>query len=395
MTKKESIKLFGRKVLYAIVNGILSLIPKKKGLVLFTSWFGQKYLDNTKYVYEYFLDNSEYKPVWMTRSKIVYEQLKKEGRPVEFFDSLVGRWLLIRAQAVFSTVQFSDYNSWLLSRCLIVDLNHGHPIKDPGDVGNEDTYMRGVYRMITDRNHFYSMVAGSRTKKEYNVVPIPQDHIIISDFARNDVLIDKELQKGKNTIVDEFKKGRKAIVYMPTHRSDGKHLMDMTSILDLDGIEEYCAKKDFVFIIKKHFYHRNEKENFEQYPHILDITNVDDIDPQVLLCQADLLISDYSACYIDYMLLKRPIIFFQYDLEEYNSSERKLYYDFKELNIAPLVYEKSKLVECIDNLLNNGDKWLNRRMKFAQDNYFDNIEQKDGRKKVLDIFDNLYKQYCR
>ena len=95
------------------------------------------------------------------------------------------------------------------------------------------------------------------------------------------------------------------------------------------------------------------------------------------------------------MLLKRPIIFFQYDLEEYNNSERKLYYDFRELDIAPIVYEKSNLVECIDNLFKDGDKWLNHRMKFAQENYFDNINQKDGRAKVKTIFDQLYKQYYK
>lgn len=395
MTQKESIKLIIRKVLYNTANSILSLIPKKRGLVLFTSWFGQKYLDNTKYVYEYFLEHLEYRPVWMTRNNFVYEELKREGKPVEYFNSLKGRLLLIRAQAVFSTVQFSDYNSWLLSRCLIVDLNHGHPIKDPGDVGNEDTYVRGVYKMLANRNHFYSIVAGSKTKKEYNVVPIPQNHIIISDFARNDVFIDRSLQSGKNSEVESFKKGRTAIVYMPTHRSDGKVPMKINDILDLEAIESYCEKNNTVFIIKKHFYHRNEKENLEKYAHILDLTDVDDIDPQVLLCQADLLISDYSACYIDYMLLKRPIIFFQYDLEEYNNSERKLYYDFRELDIAPIVYEKSNLVECIDNLFKDGDKWLNHRMKFAQENYFDNINQKDGRAKVKTIFDQLYKQYYK
>ena len=226
-----------------------------------------------------------------------------------------------------------------------------------------------------------------------NLIIEAQDHIFVSEFTRNDVLIDKKLQKGKNSIVDDFKKGRRAIVYMPTHRSDGKRPMIMSSILDLDRIEDYCARNEIVFIIKKHFYHRNEKENIENYPHIMDISNVDDIDPQVLLCQADMLISDYSACYVDYMLLKRPIIFFQYDLEYFNNNERKLKYNFEELKIAPIVYDKTKLVDCIDDIIKKGDRWLNRRMRFAQENYFDNIEQKNGRKNAKDIFDSLYKKY--
>ena len=385
-------KLSIRKVFSSFTKFFLSLIPKKKKLVLFTSWFGQKYIDNTKYVYEFFLRNSDYNPVWMTHNRNIYNQLKKEGKPVELMGTARGIWNMIRAEAVFSTVQFTDYNTEYLTNCIYLDLGHGHPIKDPGEVG-KPSYQRSVYSLLTERVHYYSIVASSKTKKNYSVVNIAQDHIFVSDFARNDVLIDKELQKEKNLVVDEFKKGRKAIVYMPTHRSDGKHLMGMNMILDLDGIEEYCAKNNIVFIIKKHFYHRNEKENLQQYPHILDITAEDDIDPQVLLCQADLLITDYSACYVDYMLLKRPIIFFQFDLDYFNNSERKLKYNFEELNIAPIVYDKTKLVECIDDVFTNGDRWLDNRMLFAKENYFDNVDQCDGRAKVKAIFDQLYMKH--
>lgn len=393
MTRKESFKLFCRKVIYSIVNSTLSFIPKKKGLVLFTSWLGQKYLDNPKYVYEYFLEHSNYIAFWMTKDRNIYELLKNQGKPVEFFNTFRGIWLQIRAEAVFSTIQFADFNTWLLSRCLYVDLNHGHPIKDPGDEGKKGTYSYENYKFIASKIPFYSIVAGSKTKAEYNVVPIPPEHIFISDFARNDALFDKKLKQGQNTIVDEFKKGRKAIVYMPTQRSRGQVAMNLTDILPLSAIQKYCEINNSVFIVKKHFYHRNESENLSQYLNILDVTQVEDIDPQILLCQADMLITDYSACYIDYMLLKRPIVFFQYDLQQFTSTERSLYYNFKNLDIAPVIYEKEELVGCIEHLFKDGDRWLDKRMKFAKENYFDNINHKAGRKKVKDIFDHLYSQY--
>lgn len=388
------IRYFFRKVLFECSGFVLKLVPKKKGLVLFTAWFGEKYIDNSKYFYEYMLGFKEYKPVWLTTKQDIFKKLKDEGKPVAFFNSIKGFILQIRAEAVVSSVQFADYNCWLLTRCIFLDMSHGHPIKDPGSVIHDEYAIR-VYTDIQKRVYFYTIVAGVKTKVNYKVVKVPQDHIFVSDFTRNDVLVDKKLQKGKNTIVDEFKKGRKAIVYMPTHRSDGKCLMEMNKILDLDEIEEYCAKNDFVFIIKKHFYHRKETENLNKYPHIIDITAIDDIDPQVLLCQADILVSDYSACYVDYMLLKRPIIFFQYDIDYFNNSERKLKYDFEELQIAPVVYDKTKLVDCLDSIVNNGDKWLDKRMQFAKENYFDNIDQRDGRAKAKAIFDKLYMQYFK
>lgn len=395
MTWEEILKLLVKKALFYSNNFIFSLIPPKKGLILFTSWFGQKYLDNCMYVYEYFLEKSEYHPVWMTYNQQIYKQLKKEGKPVALFHTKEGRWLQRRAEAVFSSVQFADYNTWLLSKCIYIDLGHGHPIKDPGRTAIEGSYSRENYKMISSKFFYFAIVSGLKSKREYNVVPVSPNHIFISDFARNDVFIDEKLREGKNQVIEEFKKGRRAVVYMPTHRSNGLIKMDMTELLPLDDIDKYCSDNNVVFIIKKHFYHRNENDNIDKYNNILDVSNIDDIDPQVLLCQADLLITDYSACYVDYMLLKRPVVFYQYDLVDYQERERTLYYDFETLQIAPVVKTKDNLLPTIGDLLNNKDPYLERRMNFAHENYFDNLEQKDGRAKVKAIFDNIYKQYIK
>lgn len=380
-----------RDFLFLIVGNILSMVPKKKRLVLFTSWRGEKYIDNTRYVYEYLLANSSYRVIWMTNNVKIFNELKGENKPVCMFKSLRGIILQIRAEAVFSTIQFADYNCWLLSRCKYIDLGHGHPIKDPGSV-ILSARSRQLHKLVTDKLDYYTIVAGSKTKRDYNVVDIPKDRIIISDFARNDVLFDINLQIGKNAVVDEFKKGRKAIVYMPTQRSSGNIKMNMNVILPLNEIQHFCEQNNLCFIIKKHFYHRSEVENLSQYSNILDITNFEDIDPQVLLCQTDLLITDYSACYIDYMLLKRPLVFYQYDIKEFLKTERTLYYNFEEINIAPVVYSKKDLVPVLSGVINSEDNYLNRRMKFAQENYFDNINHNNGCKKVKIILDELMKK---
>ncbi len=388
MDVRMDTKYLIRKVLFRITGFLVGLVPKKKNLVLFTAWRGEKYIDNTRYVYEYLLTNSSYNVVWMTNNTRIYNTLNEEHKPVCMFNSLRGVLLQIRAEAVFSTIQFADYNCWLLSRCIYIDLSHGHPIKDPGsDIISKRS--RELQKLVTDKIDYYAVVASTKTKRNYTVVDIAKDNIYISDFARNDVLFDKKLQIGKNTIVDSFKKGRKAIVYMPTQRSAGNKQMKMDVILPLNDIQKFCEQNNICFIIKKHFYHRNEIEELSQYSNILDITNVEDIDPQVLLCQTDILITDYSACYIDYMLLKRPLIFYHYDIKEFIKTERTLYYDFEKIQIAPVVYSKQGLVPVMSRMINSEDEYLNRRMRFAQENYYDNINHNNACKKIKDILDNL------
>src|SRR5690606_16822516 len=52
-------------------------------------------------------------------------------------------------------------------------------------------------------------------------------------------------------------------------------------------------------------------------------------DANLLLRRTDVLITDYSSIYIDYLLLDRPIIHFVYDLEAYQR-ERGFLYDLKD-----------------------------------------------------------------
>ena len=370
-----------------------SLIPKKKKLVLFTSWFGMKYIDNTKYVYEYLLEHSDYKAVWMTKDKLIYNQLKREGKPVEMFGSLRGIILQLRAQAAFSTVQFSDYNIKYLTNCLFVDLGHGHPIKDPGSVVHDPDALH-EYKKYFERVYFYAIVASTYVKEHRQITKsIPDNNIIVSGYARNDVFFDAGLRVGKNEIVDKIKNGRKAVVYMPTHRNDGKELMSMDTILPLKKIQSICEKQGLVFIIKKHYYHRNETEDLSMFPNIFDITGEEEIDPQVLLCQADALISDYSACYVDYMLLKRPILFYQYDYERFTSKVRSLLTNFEDIKIAPVSYTKGQFCSDLDKIFNGDIDYLERRMIFAHDYYFDNLDERNAREKVKKELDALMQKY--
>ena len=391
---KISFRLKMRNLLFRFINVILRLlIPKQDNLVLLTAWLGEKYIDNTKYVYEYLQNYPQYRAIWMTRSKAIYDSLNCHGLPVCYFNSIRGFWLQLRAKVVFSSIQFADYNPWLINRCLYIDLGHGHPIKDPGkEHHTEESQL--INSLILEKVNYYAIVASNFSKKHYfEVIRIPENHVLISDFARNDVFIDQSLRQGKNELIESFRRlGRKIITYMPTHRSMGKDEMNMSRILALDSIQKFCEDNNIQFIVKKHFYHRKEHENFDAFSNIIDISSEEDIDPQVLLYQSDILITDYSACYIDYLLLNRPIVFFQYDLEAFVRDERSLYMSFDDLKIGPVVKDKNDLKDALQDIINSPqDQYATNRNIFAK-TYFENLKQIDGRKKVVEIMQMLLKE---
>ena len=151
------------------------------------------------------------------------------------------------------------------------------------------------------------------------------------------------------------------IVYMPTHRKEGKQKIDCSLIFDLNRLDQFCEKNNSVFIIKKHYYHENEPK-VKGYKNIVDITNLN-IDPQQLLLSTDILISDYSGSYIDYLLLNRPILFYNFDFDDYKATDRDMYFDYQDVTPGKKIQSYTQLEESLFFLLQGNDEWLEERKR--------------------------------
>ena len=73
-----------------------------------------------------------------------------------------------------------------------------------------------------------------------------------------------------------------------------------------------------------------------------------------LLCTCDICISDYSSLIFEYSLFEKPMIFFAYDLKDYDDW-RGFYYDYEELTPGPVVQTTEEVIECIKNTEVNFD----------------------------------------
>lgn len=352
---------------------VLAIIPKNKKLILFSAWFGKKYADSSMYMYEYLL-KSKYRCCWYTLDKTIYKELIDKKMPVVHGKSLRGIWLQLRAKMLVSSVQFADFNPLFLTRCIYLDLDHGFPIKQSGFEMKGTTKKAISYFNLLKFGICYYATASSKFVKDIvqRCWELPINSIVKCNKPRTDVFYDKQLRYGKNEIVEDIKKGRKAIVYMPTQRSCGQVTINIEEIFNLGKLNDFCVKNNLVFIIKKHFYHRNEIIDLNNYSNIFDITN-NDIETQTLLYQTDLLISDYSACYIDYLLLGRPIILYAYDLQNFLKNERELYLSFEDNNCGFKASSFEQIFSQLTSIVNNNwDDGLSKGRKSIRELYFSN-----------------------
>ena len=69
------------------------------------------------------------------------------------------------------------------------------------------------------------------------------------------------------------------------------------------------------------------------------------------MSEADLLITDYSSCYFDYLIVDKPIIYFNYDYKEYINESRDLYFDYEEMTSGIKVKKINDLGKVIYKVL--------------------------------------------
>lgn len=185
--------------------------------------------------------------------------------------------------------------------------------------------------------------------------------------SRTDVFFDEGFIKAKTEEVREkynIDKNKKIILWAPTYRGDSLQKSHNEITFDLEKLYDQL-KDDYVLLIKLH-------------PHLVKGFNARTFAPEYmkdfaikphpsypienLLCAADIVISDYSSLIFEYSLLKRPMIFYAYDLEDYEN-DRAFYYDYRSFVPGEIVKDTDGIINEIKKAETSFDKERITRFK--------------------------------
>ncbi|MBQ2980624.1 MAG: CDP-glycerol glycerophosphotransferase family protein [Lachnospiraceae bacterium] len=348
------------------------LIPKNKNCMVFGAWFGNKYADNTKYLYKYVVENcKEIKAIWLTENMDVYRELTSKGYPVKMSNTWSSIWNVMRAKYCFTVTGRRDlgkFDSNFMGNSYHIDLWHGVPLKkvmyddEFSSKGKTHDTIAKMLEYFPLRKYYVVSTSDVITKIYISAFRCERNHILQFGQSRNDYFYNEHINPYKEKYAQ-----KKIILYMPTHRNEGKTKIEINKILDLKYIDQICADNNCVFLIKKHYYHKDDALSIDEYSNVFDIT-AQNCESQELLDSADILITDYSSCYIDYLLLNRPIIFYNYDMNDYLSKDRKMYFEYNDVTPGEKCSNANELNLVLNSILS------------GQDSY------KDEREKVCDLF---------
>lgn len=337
-------------------------------IIIFEAYMGRSYACSPKAIYEYMVSSGEfddYRLIWALRDKVnrdklfVYEPYLRKAEITRYGSEEYYR-LYAQAKYIFSNSRLSWY---IMKRPeqVYVQCWHGTPLKrlryDIEVKGHNALYTKNDLEEKYDKDakrYDYLLSASAymseKMRSAFDLARVnPDVEIIEKGYPRNDFLFnytEEHVTLIRKVIGIPEDDKRKLILYAPTWR-DNQHTIGLGYSLDLgfdfDRLREEL-EDEFIFLFKPHYFVANNFD-FDKYEgFVYNVSSFGDINHLYIL--ADILMTDYSSVLFDYANLKRPMIFYMYDIEEYADVIRGFYFDINELP-GPIITKEDELISEI------------------------------------------------
>lgn len=368
LKKHEKLRLMVRKIKWRIeekeYRKTAAATEVDEKLILFETFMGRQYGCNPKAIYEYMLGRPEfegYRFAW-----VFWEPEKAKAIPqlknAEIVPAKTRKYYEYCAAAKYIVTNSAlNFRIARKPEQVFIETWHGTPLKrlrcdieaEKGNVNNTLNEIKIKNDMDVVRyNYFLSPSAFATEKfissfnmKELNI----EDIVIETGYPRNDFLFnytEEEAADIRRSL--NIPEGKKVILYAPTFR-DNEH--DGTGYtydvhIDFDRLQKEIGD-EYVILFRAHYFVANSF-NFEKYKgFIIDASRLDDITP--LYVVSDMLITDYSSVFFDFANLRRPMLFYMYDLDDYAEGIRGFYFDIDEIP-GPKLRTEDELISQIKAL---------------------------------------------
>ena len=174
---------------------------------------------------------------------------------------------------------------------------------------------------------------------------------------------------------------RKIVLYAPTFRGNSMRKAKHDDVLDYNLMQKSLGE-DCALLLKPHPRARKSipNKNAGEAPFVFDASA---LPIEALLCAADLVITDYSSLIFEYSLLERPMLFYAYDLENYEDS-RSFYYPYMDFVPGDLVWDTEDIITGIQANLLEG-KFDVQRVQLFREKFMSACDGKSTRRIVKNV----------
>lgn len=386
----KKIKSIVKQVVISVYNILYYAIPLNKRTIVFESSVGRNYTGNPKAIYEEMINQGLdhlYNCIWICENinQPIPGNCKKVKRlRFKYFYYMISSkfWVMDSRQPTYLKKKKGN---------IYIQTWHGTPLKklaldmsfvNMGGHRNIEEY-RSTFKKNSSRWDYLISQNSYSTEIFKRAFAFNKEMLEIG-YPRNDILFNKDesyLNEIKNKL--NIPNGYKVILYAPTWRDNQyddhgnyKFVMPINLQQFVDSLGDEC-----ILLLKPHYLiaDKIDVSNYEKNFRVCGIQQ----DIQELYLVSDILITDYSSVMFDYSILKRPIIFFMYDLDEYQNEMREFYFDILEEAPGRIALNNDELINAIKNVDVDFKEYNDKYKLFCEK--YNSKDEGNASKKIIEI----------
>ena len=356
LIKNKIIVMFSsRKHLYRTLNVyIFSKMKQKDNWIIFESFVGRNYSGQPKYIYQYLQKNygKKYNYIWIVNDKKLeidgkHTKVKRFGLKYYYYMTRSKYWVNNMRQPYAFPKRDSQ---------IMLETWHGTPLKrlvfDMDDVHSANPkYKQIVYKQSRKWDYLLSD-NGFSTEVFQSCFMFDKEKILELGYPANDPMYDKNL----DVKAAELKRkigvplDKKVLLYAPTWRDDnmygaGEYKFELA--LDLNRLYKEFGD-EYVILLRMHYWVVDQLDLKGLEDFVINVSKYSDITDIYLI--SDICMTDYSSVFFDYANLRRPILFYMYDLEKYRDVLRGFYLDINKDLPGPILTTNDEVVDALKNI---------------------------------------------
>jgi CDP-glycerol glycerophosphotransferase (TagB/SpsB family) len=370
---------------------IIWVVPKNRNIWVFGAWYGKRFSDNSYFLFKYINErDSRIKAVWLVKDRILLKEIASQGYRVYHAFSFWGYYYSSIAKViVVSSSITSDVNVFAISnRTLKVQLWHGIPLKKIGFDDQRRTkrpvdYIKKLLE-IDEFSNYDLIISTSKDVSEHfsTAFSVHSEKIKVTGYPRNDILFENR---------DKCKQAdKRKVLYAPTYRGGLGDKFDLFKPYKFNRekmenlLETYSAE----LYINIHYANLPDEFLLNRPEDSSNIFYLNHENINTILNTFDVLITDYSGIYIDFLLIDKPIIFSSFDINDY-ACDRGFYYDYNKVTPGPIATNWTSIENELERLFKGGDKYKSLRQQVKD--LFHKYQDNKSCERVFDMINDQLK----
>ncbi|EHV0428070.1 CDP-glycerol glycerophosphotransferase family protein, partial [Campylobacter coli] len=309
--------------------------------------------DNAEHLYRYIMQNHpEQEIVFALRKESSdWERLKKEGFNLVEFGSFEFERIIKKASKVISSHSDEYLIRYITPRQQFIFLQHG-VIKD--DL-SKWLNSKKIDLFITSTKAEYDSIAN-----DYNHYKFGKKEVVLTGLARHDALLKNNQCNARQIIIMPTWRANIVGVALGSSKrglqsdfTQSEYFQKWNLLLNSNILQKLCEKYDYTIVFNPHPNIIPYLKDFNISSYVKIANHNESL--QELFCNSSLMITDYSSVAFEMAYLNKPVIYYQFDHEEFFNSHtyQKGYFDYKKDGFGPVVEDEESLLKELENLLQN------------------------------------------